>query len=224
MVIFRADICVSRDDILSSEDLLFYDCFNANIAFYMTCNPFSNWSTSYWIILFSFLTNDLIGQHFNPFYGYINRCCLLQIIILLSQSNKAINMNTIASKRSPVIQTNTKYIAGYSCTYAGQLNSTIGMLVSVMFDGDYRAEHAHFVMLLNREGSTSETFLSFFEGKLELLQFMLNHYKCTALIEDIRYTSIQMKKNKIVASFVNGIDSRIAARRALDLPMFVPNE
>ena len=131
-------------------------------------------------------------------------------------------MNAVAAKRSAIIKTIVKYDGDFRCTYEGQKDALIGNNLSTLFGEDHRADHAYFVMLLNREGSTPETFLRFFEGKLELLKYMLHFYKCNKLSEDIRAASILTKKKETVASFVDGIEARIAARRAMDLPMFAP--
>ena len=133
-------------------------------------------------------------------------------------------MNAIAAKRSPIVKLLVKYDASFSCTYEAHKDSSMGNLLSTMFDGDYRDDHAFFLILLNKEDSTSETFLRFFRRNLELLDYMVDSYECNQLKKDIRETRIALKKRKTVSSFVNGIERRIAARRALDLPMFVPNE
>ena len=98
------------------------------------------------------------------------------------------------AKRSAIIKTIIKYEVDFHYTYGGQKDALIGNYLSGLFGEDHRADHAYFVMLLNREGSTPETFLRFFEGKLELLEYMLHFYKCNKLSEDIRAASILMKK------------------------------
>ena len=133
-------------------------------------------------------------------------------------------MTTIAARRSDVIAEYVHYDAMFDCTYEAQIHSATGRLMSTYLGRDVREQHAYFVMLLSRAHSTPETFILFFDGESVLLDFMLDFYRCDKLKMDIRTTSVLIKKRRIVSSFVNGIDRRIAARRAMDLPMFVPNE
>ena len=133
-------------------------------------------------------------------------------------------MATIAARRSDVIADFVHYDASFDCTYAAQLHSATGKLMSTYLARDVREQHAYFVMLLSREHSTPETFIIFFEGESVLLDFMLDFYRCDPLKMDIRKASIALKKRRTVASFLNGIEDRISTRRALNLPMFVPNE
>ena len=103
---------------------------------------------------------------------------------------------------------------------------TLKFCLSTMFDRDVREDHAFFVMLLSKKFSTPETLISFFKEDRKLLDYMLDndYYQCKKLKIDIRETRIVLNKQRTVASFVNGIQQRITARRALNLPMFVPNE
>ena len=133
-------------------------------------------------------------------------------------------MTTIAARRSDVIADFVHYDAAFDCTYEAQIHSATGRLISTYLGRDVREQHAYFVMLLSRQHSTPETFILLFEGESVLLDFMLDFYRCDNLKMNIRQASIALKERRTVASFVNGIDRRIAARRALDLPMFVPNE
>ena len=71
----------------------------------------------------------------------------------------------------------------------------MGRLLSVMFNGDHMADHALFLMLLNRQWATPETFITFFEAEMELLDFMLDHYCCNQLKSDI--TSIVQEKKRL---------------------------
>ena len=129
-------------------------------------------------------------------------------------------MNAIAARRSPVIRQILKYDQDFDLSYDGQLESLIGQTMSGLLGEDHRENHAYFVMFLSREGSTPNTFLNWFDGKKEALNWMLWFYKCTQLKEEIRQTSILLKKERILASFVEGIEERTAAYRALNLPMF----
>ena len=133
-------------------------------------------------------------------------------------------MTAIAIQRSDIIKLMVDYDGDFSCTYEAQIYSHTGNLLSTMFDRDVREEHAFFVMLLSREYSTPQTFISFFKEERELLDYMLDYYQCQKLKMDIRETRIVLNKQRTVASFVNGIQQRMASRRALELPMFVPNE
>ena len=133
-------------------------------------------------------------------------------------------MTALAKQRSDIIKLIVEYDGDFICTYEEQIHSETGNYLSTVFDRDVREDHAFFVMLLSKDFSTPETFISFFKDEKELLDFMLDYYQCEKLKMDIRETSIILKKRKTVASFLHGIEDRISTRKALNLPMFVPNE
>ena len=132
--------------------------------------------------------------------------------------------NIVAASRFAVIAEFVKYDSTFDCSYRAQIFSATGNLLSTVFDKDVRDDHAFFVMLLNKDQASPETFLTFFAAERELLDYLLDWYQCYQLKEDIRAARILIEKRKIVSSFTKGIEQRIAARREKDLPMFVPNE
>ena len=101
-------------------------------------------------------------------------------------------MNSIARQRSALIEVVTGLDATFQCTYEYQFNSQTGKLFSDAFERDVRREHAIFVMMLDSESSTSETFITFFKDDSELLEYLLTTYLCYQLREDMLPSLRQM--------------------------------
>ena len=104
-------------------------------------------------------------------------------------------MNAIAAQRSETIKMLAKY-EDFDCTYEAQIDSHTGKLLSTMFDKDVREEHVSFLMLLNRESATAETFITFFEDDIELLKYILDYYQCEKLKIDI--SNVMKKRKRVV--------------------------
>ena len=86
-------------------------------------------------------------------------------------------MTALAIQRSDIIKLLVEYDGDFSCTYEEQIYSQTGNYLSTVFDRDVREDHAFFVMLLSKEFSTPETFISFFKEDRELLDYMLDYYQ-----------------------------------------------
>ena len=94
-------------------------------------------------------------------------------------------MNAVAAKRSVRIKALVKQGVDFDCTYDGQINTHMGRLLSVMFNGDHMADHAFFLMLLNKDWTTADSLLRFFRGNEDLLEYMVHWYQCDELRQDI---------------------------------------
>ena len=115
---------------------------------------------------------------------------------------KAITMNAVAALRSAKINMLVKHGVEVDCTYEGQISSHIGRLLSVMFNGDFQADHAYFLMLLNKEWTTAKTFICFFRENIEVLSWMIDYYECYQLKKDITARRIILKKERLVNDFL----------------------
>ena len=94
-------------------------------------------------------------------------------------------MNSIASQRSALIAVVADLNETIDFSYESQIDSPVGVILSDVFERDVRREHAVFVMMLDSETSTSETFISFFNDDRELLEYLLSLYLCYQLRQDI---------------------------------------
>ena len=109
-------------------------------------------------------------------------------------------MNAVAAKRSLRINMLVKHGVEFDCTYDGQINTHMGRLLSVMFNGDHMADHAFFLMLLNKEWTTADTFLDFFYNNLELMEYMIDYYMCEQLKSEISATRRKHTVNNFLKS------------------------
>ena len=128
-------------------------------------------------------------------------------------------MNAVAAQRSETIKMIIQH-EDFQCTHAAQICSPTGEMLSEMFNRDVREKHVDFLKFLNSSMS-SYSIAEYFDHDKELLSALIDYYQCQTLKKDLTRF---FQNRKTVSKFTDGIEERIAARRALKLPMFVPNE
>jgi hypothetical protein len=107
---------------------------------------------------------------------------------------KAITMNAVAALRSAKLNMLVNHGVEVDCTYEGQISSHIGRLLSVMFNGDHMADHALFLMLLNKEWATAKHFITLLKDNMDLLEYMVDYYICDQLKSEIRSFILEQKQ------------------------------
>ena len=132
-----------------------------------------------------------------------------------------------AIERSELIKMTVTYDGDFNCMYHHQFFSGNGEFLSTLLGKDVRRYHAHFVVLLNRRDVTTDCFIDGFKDNIELLEQMLDFYLCqkSNLCQKLIFeVGVILKKRRTVAGFLTGIDTRIAERRAQNVPMFICND
>lgn len=105
-------------------------------------------------------------------------------------------MNSIARQRSALIEDIVNLDASFECTFEYQIKSQNGKLFSDTFERDVQREHAIFVVMLDSEAATPETFITFFQDDRELLDYLLTTYGCYQLRQDMLPSLRQMNNRK----------------------------